>query len=170
MIAWHYTVGEATKVILESGLLLTENETTPEYLFPSTKGGLWFSLNQTYEPTAAKMQKRADTGELIMSPDVDAMGDMLSRGFQLWRFGVDDGRLLTWPEYLGQSGLRHKMLFARGRRYVEEMLRSAKRRGANPDDWRVSLAPLRLEEISEVQVWSGGQWTGVHISRTSEAA
>src|SRR5690606_12596681 len=53
-IVWHYTTGNKFQEILESGVLLRDDQTTPYLFAPGEKGFVWFSSNQQWEETANK--------------------------------------------------------------------------------------------------------------------
>ena len=58
-LIWHYTVGMHRDSIMKDRMLLTEDYTTPQVIQKGTRGGVWFSSNQVWEPTAAKCLRRS---------------------------------------------------------------------------------------------------------------
>jgi hypothetical protein len=146
--AWHYTTGEAFISIVESGVLRQATAFVPKNQRPV----LWFSLNQDYEPTAAKA---------IMSEDgTISFGNrestrQLGRG--LVRFGLDPKRLVTWRHLKKRAGIPSQLA-----RALEASGRAIK---ARPDDWLGSFDAIGIEELV-VEVWYEGSWIRVPHKNT----
>ena len=142
LIAWHYTTGEKFSRIIADGFLRpsTIGVVAPE------KPILWFSVNQTWEPTATKPLGRPDGSIQLLT-----MEECRDYGGGLCRFGIDSKSLIRWPE-LGKKAKIAPTL-ARG------LCETAKTQGANPLDWFGTIKKVPVSRIARIDVMDeNGAW------------
>ena len=143
-LLWHYTVAGRLRQIRASGVLTRATAG----LRKGERAGVWFSLRDTWEPTATKWIRGQD-GQFrpATREEMSAMG--------LARIGVNPAVVrTTWAQHRRFGGLP----WADG----DAVERSARHQGANPEQWRVSYRDvsnthwLRIETSSD-----GGLWTPI---------
>jgi hypothetical protein len=140
VLVWHYTNGERAKQILQFGFIRGATANVPENEFPV----VWFSMNQTFEPTAVKA-KRVDG---VISPMT--IPEMIENGQGLARFGVVPRSLLNGDNLRKRSGITS-----------HEWARIQKvgvQRRADPRDWYGSIEPIEVslcvfEVMNEIGKW-----------------
>jgi len=150
--AWHYTTGQIFKAIADRGMLLTENETTPEAIIPGLLGGVWFSLRQDYEPTACK--------RIIFTDGRTRRGtweETIEMGGGAVRIGVavDAPFLLTWNGYRDRCTCEKK--------YIRQLRDVALMRGSNVHQFRVSLTSVPRAHWMAVETLKDGKWKPVEV-------
>ena len=159
-IVLHYTCMPLLPLIMKDCRIKTETETT-DVRISGMLGGAWFSLRQDYEPTAFKLLADKN-GAIVRTATLD---DMLEMG--MGRIGVkaDAPFLLTWADF-------KKRCISFG--CLAKSLRSyeitARRQGANPDLFRVSLGSVNQESWVAVQVMGesdNGQWKPFTADKSS---
>jgi hypothetical protein len=143
-VAWHYTIGQWWEKIDSSGILRPATAFVPEGERPA----VWFTVRDTYEPTAVKMVKNPDG--TVRSLSVEET-ERLGRG--LFRIGVDAKGLLTWDQWKRRSGV--------ARRMADALERVARKQGSDVADWLASFRPISREGWRSVQVRYRGEWTPV---------
>jgi len=140
-LAWHYTVGARLVAILES-----------ESLKPATAGigagerpVVWFSLNQTFEPTAAKGIVDARTGER-RTATIDEMEQI---GGGLFRFGIEPRKLLNHDRLRRAARINSETWRA--------LVAAARRFGSDPNDWFGHVGAISIYELvlqrREDRIW-----------------
>lgn len=142
IIAWHYTTGDKAVLILESGELRPTDCNVPAWEEPV----LWFSLRQSWEPTATKGFVDARTGRRRDA----TLTEMHRLGGGVVRFGVDAARLIRWPALAKAAHMRSAT--ARG------LEKSGRSKGAVPSDWLGSLQPVPLADVLHLQQFNGETW------------
>lgn len=142
-LAWHYTTADRARQIIDSGFIRPATAGVPAHESPV----VWFSLNQRYEPTAAKLFTPTAGGK----PRIASMAQMVALCGGLARFGVPAAQLLTPKELRLQANIQRDMwrlLVAAGRR-----------QGADAELWRGALAPVPaancIVQVADARL----QWT-----------
>jgi hypothetical protein len=136
-LVWHYTTCVHLSEIVESRELRCSNAGATN-LAPL----LWFSSNQSWEPTARKM---------VAAPNGHGLRPLSfheqAKEFGCVRFGlsVSDPRLMDWKAACSFDGTPREM-----RRKMEL---TGKRTGADPKDWFAVAVSVPLEELS-FQFWA----------------
>lgn len=152
-LVWHYSVGMCLREIIRSGTLLPATAFVPEQEAPV----LWFSSRQTYEPTARKMLMTSDGKVRSLS-----IKETAAHCGGLVRFGVDVGLTMPWSRLRVAAGIR---------RYEARLLeRTARRDGADPDQWHGIIGPLALAfvETIEVDLTGSGHWVSTETTEAAE--
>lgn len=144
-LRWHYTTGEKFKLITESGAILP----TALFLSPGERAAVWFSSNQFWEPTAAKVWLGDDGSQTQLD-----MAQTAERGEGLVRFGVlPEVAPHNWNEFKRLSGVHSRM--AKG------MYSGGISQGAKPSEWYVTFDPVPREKWAAVEVWQDEKWIRV---------
>lgn len=144
MLAWHYTLGRHLLPILENGHLLPHDQPdTPAVECPV----LWFSLNQRYEPSAAKRL------ELDGVPQPATLTVMRQLGNGVYRLGVPPRNLLT-----GEALRKHARI---SKDRWQALAQQAQACGAAISEWYGTIDPLPASECV-IEVWQpDGSWSRV---------
>jgi len=129
-VVWHYTIGTHFKSIMDSGVLLTEKQTTPQALRPGHKGCVWFSSDRVWEPTACKGGVDQDGRAVWFSREQTAhLGGGLARVGVRVGWGIE-----YWPAGKRTLGLHRVEI-----RALEEYGRG---HGGDPSQWYYSTRPI----------------------------
>ena len=141
-LLWHYTVAARLRQILAAGVITR----AAAGLRKGERAGVWFSLRDTWEPTATKWLRGPD-GQFRAA----TMEEMSAMG--LARIGVEPGMVrTTWAQHRRFGGLP----WPDG----DAVERSARHQGADTEDWRVSYRDVpravwqRIETSSDGVVWT----------------
>jgi len=153
-IAWHYTTGKHAKGILATGRI----QPLGGNLDPGESAVVWFTLSETFEPTANKLRCRdgfdceQEYWKLIQAGRCDpfdlsydrrelpepfflrTLDELAEEEEWLVRFGVDADSwpLKTFDEWSRDAGVRGRM--------VRALRDAGSREGSNPDrDWLASF-------------------------------
>ena len=149
MVLWHYTYSDAVISILKDGFI----KPATDFIEPGERPIVWFSKEQFWEPTVTK--GGVESGQLL---DL-TMDDMVKRGYGLFRIGVNaDTAPYTWSELKLMSGM--------GADLAAGLVRSAKRRGANPSRWRGTLVPLPRADWVRIEEFRRKEWIPIDIGET----
>lgn len=137
-LIWHYTTGRHFPSILEDRKIRNENSfLVPAPQLPVT----WFSLNQVWEPTAAKVSFREEKVEPMILRDAN------SRACDgLFRIGVDQSDAPFRTHQLIQ-------IARADRKTVKALIRRGMSVGANPEDWRFTPNEVPADRWRAIQVW-----------------
>ena len=141
-LLWHYTVAARLRQILASGVI----RRAAAGLRKGERAGVWFSLRDTWEPTATKWLRGHD-GQFRPA----TMEEMWARG--LARIGVDPVAVrTTWAQHRRFGGLP----WPDG----DAVERNARQQGADPDSWRVSYRDVPRSAWRRVEISTDGvTWT-----------
>jgi hypothetical protein len=142
-LVWHYTVNNSMSGILQDG------EIKPADIYVDTSKErpiTWFSKDPFWERTVFK-GFRTSAGIV----DLD-MGGMLAHGIRLFRIGV---RCSVAPH--NWTALR--LLSGMDSRIANGLVRSAKERGANPQDWFGSFESVTSDKWESIEEFLNGKWT-----------
>ena len=147
---WHYTYGPRWELICASGLLLCATK----HVLPPEKPVVWFSINQTWEPTSVKG---------IVNPDGtvrDATFDWLAEEVGCIRISLNpEGRKLL-------HHYRHFQRLAHPPTHVRKALeRAARDAGADPGHWFFCLEPVPAHLWDKVEIFERGQWIDIRQSK-----
>lgn len=127
---FHYAPLNYLQRIVESGCLLPSNAGGADDETPL----LWFSKNQTWEPTATKsLMTPSGVKRLTFKEQRELFGCI--------RFGLprNDKRLIDWKRACKVASIGKKERLS---------LESAGRdQGANPSDWFATVEPIQLTEL-----------------------
>lgn len=137
---WHYTIGLHAEKILRYGIIQCATRYVPIHERPV----VWFSMNQTFEPTAAK-GKYVNGVMLRMS-----ISEMFEFGRGLVRFGLPPKTLLSG------DNLRRRARIS-GRDWIL-LKKSAGQMGADSSDWFGSLDPIEISSCTFEVMTNSGQW------------
>lgn len=151
-LAWHYTTGDAFLEIVKSGFLITTSEHCPQHERPV----LWFSMNQRWEPTAAKgivenFQRRTAS-----------MQENKELGNGLVRFGYPHSKLIPWVELWKQVGILPAQ-----KRGLEK---AGREQGANPYHWYGCFHEIPVDQLVVEVMNDFDQWERVHATTQKDAA
>lgn len=129
---WHYTIPQYLPPIIEAGGLLPATAGIAEGERPA----VWFSANQRWEPTAAKMGLRT----------LDAMTERFGC---MVRFGIAREAALPWRRLVPAVGMPESM-----RKALE---RAGRTLGASPDSWFGVIGSVPLADLA-VEIFDGREW------------
>jgi hypothetical protein len=125
VLAWHYTLGANLLGILENGHILpTDQPDTPVTECPV----VWFSLNQYYDPSAAK------SIELNGVKQPSTLPVMRQLGNGVYRLGISPAVLLS-----GEA-LRRQAHISKDR--WKALVKKAQGGGNSASDWLGSIDPV----------------------------
>ncbi len=144
LLAWHYTLGIHLLRILENGYILPHDQPdTPAVECPLA----WFSLNQRYDPSAAK---RLEVNGVRQPPTLPVMHQF---GNGVYRLGVPPRSLLS-----GET-LRKQARISKDR--WQALAQQAQACGAAISDWYGSIDPVSASDCT-IEVWQAdGTWSRV---------
>ena len=145
-LLWHYTVAARLRQIRASGVITR----AAAGLRAGERAGVWFSLRQTWEPTATKWLRGQD-GRFRPA----TMEEMSAMG--LARIGVSpDVVRTTWAQHRRFGGLS----WTDG----DAVERSARHQGADPDGWRVSYRDVPRASWQRIETsLDGVLWTAIDV-------
>ena len=144
-LLWHYTTGQCSIGIMESGVILPATAKVPAGERPI----VWFSSNQEWEPTSTKIFEAHDGRTWRMSKD-----ELRVRGNGLVRFGVTRRTAkLDWTAIERFSGM--------SRDTARNLNVSGRRQGSKPEWWFGSFDPVQRPEWVAIDVLEEGQWVRV---------
>lgn len=144
ILAWHYTLGANLLRILESGYILpADHEDTPVVECPVA----WFSLNQRYDPSAAKSL------ELNGAAQPATLQVMRQLGNGVYRLGIAPRTLL------GGEALRRQARINKER--WRELSKRAESCGAHISDWFGSVDPVAAADCVIEVLQEDMQWVRV---------
>jgi hypothetical protein len=140
---WHYTVGTRLPAISESGLLIPARSLHAK----ASLGVLWFSRQQTWEPSTARTGWKRHPAARIPFPEKEG----------LFRFGLpaSDSRLAPWPAVTRLADIEIPEAMA--------MVSAGLRRGASPTDWLGVLSQVPLADL-RFQRWDGMAWCDAQLN------
>lgn len=125
VLAWHYTLGANLLRILENGHILPfDQPDTPAVECPV----VWFSLNQRYDPSAAKS---LEVGGVAQPPTLPVMRQF---GNGVYRLGLSPRQLL------GGEALRRQARISKAR--WAELVKKAQACEADVSEWYGSIDPV----------------------------
>lgn len=139
-ILWHYAPWAYLPKMVNDGSLQPSNAGAP-----TKRPLLWFSKNQSWEPTATKLLSDS-RGRLMQMSFVRQ-----SQLFGCIRFGIaaNDDRLLDWEAACSTRDLSAK--------HKTSLEAAGKAVGGKPQDWFGSRAAIPLQEL-DLHVWVG-RWS-----------
>jgi len=141
-IVWHYTTGQCSIGIIESGVIRPATDKVPAGERPI----VWFSSNQEWEPTSTKYIMTPEGSSRRLSKD-----ELEAGGNGLVRFGVTRRTAkLDWTAIKRLSGMSRSTA-----RYLKV---KGRRLGSQPEWWFGSFDPVQRSEWIAVEVWRAGQW------------
>ena len=137
---WHYTIGIHAEKILYFGIIHGATKFVPIHERPV----VWFSMNQTFEPTATKLKNVNGKMEIM------TISEMIELGRGLVRFGLPPRTLLNG------DNLRRR---ARIDRETWMLLKkSAAQMGSASTDWFGSMEPIEASSCTFEVMTNSGQW------------
>ncbi|TXJ02835.1 MAG: hypothetical protein E6Q31_01500 [Aquabacterium sp.] len=144
LLAWHYTLGIHLLRILENGYILPHDQPdTPAVECPLA----WFSLNQRYDPSAAK---RLEVNGVRQPPTLPVMHQF---GNGVYRLGVPPRSLLS------RETLRKQARISKGR--WQALAQQAQACGSAISEWYGSIDPVPASDCT-IEVWQAdGTWSRV---------
>ena len=144
LLAWHYTLGIHLLRILENGYILPHDQPdTPAVECPLA----WFSLNQRYDPSAAK---RLEVNGVRQPPTLPVMHQF---GNGVYRLGVPPRSLLSGETLRKQARIRKDRWQA--------LAQQAQACGAAISEWYGSIDPVPASDCT-IEVWQAdGTWSRV---------
>ena len=144
LLAWHYTLGIHLLRILENGYILPHDQPdTPAVECPLA----WFSLNQRYDPSAAK---RLEVNGVRQPPTLPVMHQF---GNGVYRLGVPPRSLLS-----GET-LRKQARISKDR--WQALAQQAQACGAAISDWYGSIDPVSASDCTIKALQADGSWSRV---------
>jgi len=144
LLAWHYTLGSHLLRILENGHILPHDQ--PDT--PAVECQLvWVSLNQRYEPSAAK---RLEVNGVAQPPTLEVMRQL---GNGVYRLGVPPRSLLT-----GETLRKHARI---SKDRWQTLAQQAQACGAAISEWYGTIDPVPSSDCV-IEVWQpDGSWARV---------
>jgi hypothetical protein len=135
---WHYTYGPHFDEICQTGVILPATL----FVFPPEKPVVWFSIEETWEPTVWKIHNGREL-----------KFDGIVAEFSAFRISPNDvGRKLL-------HHYRHLERLAKTPTNMRKHLeKEGRARGANPGFWFFSLEPITLDLWESIQVFEDGRW------------
>lgn len=154
-LAYHYTIGDYFRPIIESGFLDPARSVTQGQGLRE-RPILWFSTHPIWEPTACKAY--SSNGHIRTL----SMAETIEKGHGGIRFGCPVSRLHSWST----GKLRSK---ARMSKDVAKALRlSGIEQGATPEFWYGSLSKVSLSGLTVEVINSDMQWELLRTPETEE--
>ena len=138
-LAWHYTISDRAKYIVESKFIYAATAGVPAGERPC----IWFSLEQFWEPTANKAESSPSGHMRKLNFE-----EMVSLG--LWRFGLPVAMLLDWRQLKRETRMSRKV--AKG------LVSAARSQGSNPELWYGAMKPVPVDDCV-VQRLIDGEWS-----------
>lgn len=142
ILAWHYTLGANLLRILESGYILPfDREDTPVVELPVA----WFSVNQRFEPSAAKS---LEVNGVAQAPTLAMMRQF---GNGVYRLGIAPRQLMDGEALRRQARINKERW--------RELSKKAQECGANVSDWFGAVDPVAasdcvIEVLTEDMQWA----------------
>ncbi len=144
-LLWHYTTGQCSIGIIESGVIRVATEKVPA----SERPIVWFSSNQEWEPTSTKYIITPDGSSRSLSKD-----ELEEGGNGLVRFGVTQRTAkLDWTAIKRLSGM--------SRSTARHLKVKGRRLGSQPEWWFGSFDSVQRSEWVAIDVLDEGQWVRV---------
>lgn len=135
-MAWHYTIRPSAVQILQDGHIKQATANIDQDEIPVT----WFSTNQHFEPTAAKI--------VIAENRLATFDEMAKVG--LFRFGIPVDKLAQWDKLIQIAKIPPHV--------VLELEHEGHIRGANSVDWYGTIDAVPIEQIEKVEYLTNGAW------------
>jgi len=144
---WHYTVCQSFEKIERSGEI-QQSLCHDLHEIPA----VWFSSNPDWEETVRKAIRDKKTGEVTKPLSRD---ELFQEGFAPVRIEIspDLVSLRTWKNHKKKSGITKKCSKALEKTAIDW--------GADPAEWFVSYAPVKMETWKAVEIWSGEKWENI---------
>ncbi len=142
-IIWHYTTGiHMIWILRDRKLKVSETERMLRL-----KPAVWFSRNQTCEPTALKGKIVDGTFvKLDMKEQSEAMG--------LYRIGIKFTKgLISWAKYKHVSKIDPTL--------YDELGQTGITNGADPNQWYCSFKNIPESEWISIERFDGNKWENV---------
>lgn len=143
-LAWHYTTGVRFAEIDYKGEI---NPTTGGI----GRGGrpvVWFSLNETFEPTARTMFENPDGTVMTLS-----VTQTEKHGRGLFRVGVRPELLKDLDQWIADSRVPEDT--------ADILKKVGHAHGADPQEWMVSFEPVARTDWVAVEVRYKGEWQSI---------
>lgn len=140
---WHYTIGLRAEKILQCGIMRGATKHVPLNERPV----VWFSMSQTFEPTAAKLKIQNGVTSSM------SIAEMIELGRGVVRFGLPPSTLLTGDTLKKRARITSKewsMLKASGLKM-----------GADARNWYGSIEPVDASLCTFEVMSSTGKWERV---------
>ena len=145
MIAWHYTIGKHLDSILGMGMLLPASIGVE----PPERPVVWFSLDQTWERTAAKamVDTRGRMHRLSMHETALHCGG-------IYRLGID-AKALNVGEALRKAARISSTVW-------RQLCAEGIRQGASPSNWCGAVGAISVDDLCIERLESvGATWTAL---------
>lgn len=152
VILWHYTIKDYLSRIIETG----EIRPATAGITAREKPCVWFSTNQTWEPTANKLIERQDG---FICPGTKETTEKYGGG--LVRIGVA-------PETAPHNWHAFKRLSNISAKVAKAMYNAGIDSGAKPSEWFVSFNSVPRPKWLAVETWNGVAWVAVANATISE--
>lgn len=143
-LAWHYTTGARFAEIDHKG----EIKPTTGGIGKGGRPVAWFSLNETFEPTARTMLENPDGTVMTLS-----MTETEKYGRGLFRVGVDPELLKDLDEWIADSRVPQDT--------AEILKKIGHAHGADPQEWMVSFESVSRTDWAAVEVRYKGEWKSI---------
>jgi len=144
-VAYHYTIGRTLRGIVRDGHIKPAVAGVPKGERPT----VWFTVRDTFEPTACKLLMAPDGRTRSLSVEETA-----EVGGGLFRIGVSASELKTWDQWVRESGVSQLMLMG--------LVLSARKQGSEPGEWLVAFEAVGRSRWVSVESLRDGTWSGVN--------
>jgi hypothetical protein len=139
---WHYTTAQSLLKIVETGSILPATA----FVAKEERPIVWFSLNQSWEPTANKLYLQGDGTIIALNRE---QTEELGGG--LVRIGVaPETAPYDWHALKQLSGMSSKI--------AQALYEGAVQGGATPGEWRGTFEPVLQAQWTAVEVFRDGDW------------
>ena len=128
-IAWHYTIGDYFKLIIECGFIRPANANVAPPEIPA----VWFSKNPYWELTANKGLNEGGLSRGL------SMIETYQYGNGLVRFGINAFRLIQSDEIRRVTKMPKEVW--------RSLCEAGKEQGAKPSEWCCSLEAVEIESL-----------------------
>jgi hypothetical protein len=153
----HYTLYQRLRDILKTGVILPATVGINEGESPV----VWFSTNPDWEETVRKRIVIGKKGQQIGPLSKDGLSKY---GFPPVRIEVNPAKvsLYSWEHFKEHSGIPVKQ--------AKELVKVAKKWGANHQEWWVCYEPVPLTScLNPIEIWNGSEWIDIEDALKSAA-
>lgn len=143
---WHYTVGTKLLPILTTGRI----KRASARLMRPERAAVWFSIHQSWEPTATKILRNANGAEHKMT--IEEM--VMYTGVLV--------RLQVPPTVAPYDWAHHRRHGRVDTRIADGLEVVARKDGADPSEWRLSYKDVSLHSVTSIEASRDGvTWMSV---------
>lgn len=135
-IAWHYTIARHFWQIMNDGFL----RPTAIGADPGERSVTWFSMAPYFEQSARKGIFENGRRRTCTLKEMRAAG--------LYRFGIDERRLIAWPKVGHEAGIAD----------IQGLTQAGRKMGADPTQWRGAFDALPVGDLIAQRMNDSAEW------------